>query len=125
MDKVDNCAIVIFGATGELTNRKLMHSIYNLFKQKMLTENFFVMGVSRTKWSDDEFRNQMHDSIKNADKEADENLINEFLKNLYYMSIQVDEASHYQELKDRLMHLSFSLKTQGNFIFYLATPPSV
>src|ERR1044072_2947341 len=108
MDKPQNCALVIFGASGDLTNRKLMPSIYNLFRQNMLPEKFFIMGVSRTGWSDDDFRNQMHDSIKNSEKEADEKSINEFVKNLYYMSIQVDESDHYQQLKDRLMRLHYT-----------------
>jgi len=125
MEKPQNCALVIFGASGDLTNRKLMPSIYNIFKQKMLPDKFFVMGVSRTDWSDEDFRKQMHDSIKNSEKDADETSINEFIKHLFYMSIQVDEADHYQQLKDRLMQLNYTYNTGANKIFYLATPPSV
>src|SRR5438128_1907840 len=125
MDKPQNCGLVIFGASGDLTHRKLMPSIYNLFRQSMMPEKFFIMGVSRTSWSDDEFRKQMHDAIKESEKEADENSLKDFIKNLYYMGVQVDEPSHYQELKDRLMQLDFTHDTHGNKIFYLATPPSV
>ena len=59
----DPCAVVVFGATGDLTARKLMPALYNLARERMLPGGFSVVGFARRDWSDDQFRAQMKDAI--------------------------------------------------------------
>lgn len=90
----------------------------------MMPDNFFILGVSRSDWNDDAFRQKMHDAIKAVNKDADDNSVNEFLNKLYFFSIDFDDVSHYETLKKRISELSSSNDSGGNVIFYLATPPS-
>ena len=64
MKKPENHILVIFGASGDLTYRKLIPAVYDLHKQKMLPEKFAVLGASRTELSDDKFKEKMKDGIK-------------------------------------------------------------
>lgn len=125
MNKTDNHIYVIFGASGDLTKRKLVPAIYSLFVQKMLPENFVLLGVSRTEFSDDEFRSNMKSSIEEF-KEIDDNTkIDEFIKKIFYTSITFDKTDTYKKLKDRIVELRTKNKITGNTIFYLSTPPSL
>lgn len=127
MNPKDNQILVIFGASGDLAYRKLIPSIYDLFCQGMLPDGFAVLGVSRTKFTDEEFRKKLEPGIKEfANKKASiESKLNEFLKSIYYQPIDTKSSEDYAILKDRLESLNEKHDARGNYIFYLSTPPSL
>lgn len=123
----ENCAIVIFGASGDLTKRKLMPALFDLFRQKLLPENFAVLGVSRTVFSDESFREHIVENLKNycKRKPIENDLLKKFAKNLFYVAINTKEVGDYRKIKERLTTIDKQSGTNGNYIFYLATPPSL
>jgi glucose-6-phosphate 1-dehydrogenase len=119
MKKPVNQILVIFGASGDLTKRKLIPALYDLFLQDLLPQKFAVLGASRTKLSDDDFR-------KKADEFLPENKqVETFKKMLFYEPISPKEAGDFEKLKTRLETLGKSQQIEANYIFYLSTPPSV
>lgn len=126
---ISNQALVIFGASGDLTHRKLIPAIYHLFRQKLLPPHFFILGVGRTDMSDADFRSRMKDGILQFGAvdgmSLDNKTIDEFSNCLYYISINTEDEKDYEKLKERLDELDSSCKTDGNFIFYLSTPPKL
>jgi glucose-6-phosphate 1-dehydrogenase len=125
MNNTENHIYVIFGASGDLTKRKLVPAIYSLFVQNLLPEKFVLLGVSRTEFSDDEFRSNMKSAISEF-KEIDDNTkVNEFIKKIFYTSITFDQTTTYKKLKDRIVELRTKNRISGNTIFYLSTPPSL
>ena len=116
---------VIFGASGDLTKRKLVPAIYSLFVQNMLPEKFVLLGVSRTEFSDDEFRANMKSAISEFKEIDDDSKIDGFIKKIFYKSISFDETTTYQKLKKRITELRKNNNISGNTIFYLSTPPSL
>lgn len=125
MNNNENHIYVIFGASGDLTKRKLVPAIYSLFVQNLLPEKFLLLGVSRTEFSDEVFRSNMKSSIKEFKEIDDDTQIDEFIKKIFYSSISFDETASYQKLKERIVELRSKNKISGNTIFYLSTPPSL
>jgi glucose-6-phosphate 1-dehydrogenase len=127
MESPDNLIIVIFGASGDLTSRKLIPAIFSLKSQKIMPEKFAILGVGRTKISDEAFRAKMKDAIVSFSEEkiTDQAIISDFTKNLYYYSMKDYSGGQYSELKKALLDLDKCYGIGGNHIFYLATPPSV
>ncbi len=127
MEKPDNNILVIFGASGDLTRRKLIPALFDLFRQELLPGRFAVLGVSRTSYTDESFREEMLENVEEfcEKKPVDKAAIREFLKKLYYISIDTKDSADYAELKKRLNELDGELQTGQNFIYYLATPPSI
>ena len=127
MTKTDNCIITIFGASGDLTKRKLMPALFDLYKKDLLPEKFAVLGTGRTKFSDDSFRDKMSDEVKKyiQDRPVVVRDIQKFLSHLYYHPMDSSDAESYQEFKNRLRDLDTSLETRGNYIYYLATTPKL
>lgn len=125
MSKAEDQILVIFGASGDLTYRKLIPAIFDLHMQDLLPEHFAVLGVSRSEIPDEDFRTRMIAGIKEFShfKEAGDKKINEFVKCLYYLSIDTKDAKDYGQLTKRLNELNDSYQTRGNYIFYLSTPP--
>ena len=119
--------LVIFGASGDLTKRKLIPSVFDLYHQNLLPENFAIVGVGRTQLTDESFRTNMQKGIetfanfKNANKEK----INDFLKYLCYTCLKTTDVNDYAQLKTYLDDLNEKRQTNGNYIFYLATPPQL
>lgn len=113
--------IVIFGATGDLANRKLYPSIYRLFRKGKLSENFSVVGVARRPLTNEEFRNNVKKSIHQY--EHDEIEYDQFAEHFHYIPFDVTDLAHYQELNDLLSQLDEKHRTEGNRIFYLAMAP--
>jgi glucose-6-phosphate 1-dehydrogenase len=127
MDRPENCFIVIFGASGDLTRRKLMPALYDLYRQKLLPEKFAILGVSRTEFSDESFRQQM---LKDVDKfcekqPVDKEKLGDFLQRIYYLSIDTGNSDDYAGVKKRIQELDNDLEIGGNSIYYLALPPSL
>lgn len=127
MKKPQDHILVIFGASGDLTYRKLIPAIFDLYKQNLLPDKFAVLGVSRSDFSDDKFRTKMKEGISKFANFKNENveLINDFLKKLCYLSIDTENISDYGKLKSRINQLEDNLGTGGNVIYYLSTPPNL
>lgn len=113
--------IVIFGATGDLAQRKLYPSIYRLYKNGSISKNFAVVGVARRPLSNEEFRLNVTRSVNSA-AEGDSS-VEEFSSHFYYQPFDVTSSDSYMQLKDLLGSLDYSYETNGNRIFYLAMAP--
>ncbi|HEX2976588.1 MAG TPA: glucose-6-phosphate dehydrogenase [Bacteroidales bacterium] len=125
MEKLNNLIFVIFGASGDLTSRKLLPAICSLERNGLMPESYAITGVGRTKMSTDEFREAMKKAVKtNSEEEIiDENKVNEFVSRLYYYQMDYSESSKYLELKDFITGLDSRYNAGGNYIFHMATPP--
>ncbi|MBN1822054.1 MAG: glucose-6-phosphate dehydrogenase [Prolixibacteraceae bacterium] len=119
MKKPVNQILIIFGASGDLTKRKLIPALHELFLQNLLPSNFAVLGVSRTKMTDEEFRQQAGEFLPADDS------VREFSNKLYYQPLMVSEKDEYIKLIDRLDTISKKNNIDKNYIFYLSTPPSM
>src|SRR4026207_1611819 len=117
------CVVVIFGATGDLTKRKLMPALCRLTDQGCL-EQVRIVGVGRSAMSDDEFQALVHEALEDSKKieHLDEETWQEFSQRLHYMSGELDAESTYQQVAERLEQLA-SEGARRNHIFYLAPPP--
>ncbi len=127
MAQDNNCIIVIFGASGDLTKRKLMPAIYALYRQNLLPKNFAILGTSRSPYSDEAFRKKIVSDIKTYAKlkRADQKQLVHFSKHLYYQALDATKIEHYEDLKVRLSEIDKKLKVGGNYIYYLSTSPSL
>ncbi|NNM19012.1 MAG: glucose-6-phosphate dehydrogenase, partial [Croceitalea sp.] len=128
MKKTDNQILVIFGASGDLTARKLVPALFNLYVAKQLPDNFVVLGASRSDMTDNEFRKKVvleSDYLKDKLEDLKPNYINKFSKKFFYEDLGGDYTSHYGRLQKRIADLDTKFHTAGNHIFYLSTPPSL
>jgi glucose-6-phosphate 1-dehydrogenase len=128
MRKPEGLILVIFGASGDLTSRKLIPALCDLENQNLLPDNFAVLGTGRSEMNDDQFREKMALAIeKYANKEScqDKDKKAGFLKRLFYLSIDTADQGEYIRLKDRLSDLDQYFSTGGNYLYYLATPPGM
>src|ERR1700734_3446070 len=122
----DPCAIIMFGASGDLARRKLMPALYDLAFHSCLAPSFRLLGFARTKMSDDDFRKSAGEFLPKGQEEgADDAKKSEFLKNLQYFTGDYDDAAAFQNLAKRLEELDKEGGLGGNRLFYLATPPEV
>ncbi len=120
----ESCTIIIFGASGDLTTRKLIPAIFNLFVNASLPESFSIVGCSRTPLDRKSFIEMLGNKYpaKNDDKQ---NQWDNFADNLYYQQITYDNSSSYKDFASFLRKLDEKKQTQGNRIFYLAVPPTL
>ncbi len=122
----DPCIMVIFGASGDLTKRKLIPALYNLAKEQYLPAQFALAGIARSPMSSDEFRDKMTADMKSLyGGTLVSNTWNEFVKRLHYLSGSGTEESTYLELKNLLTSIDADYKTGGNYFYYLATLPEL
>lgn len=126
-ETAEPCAMVILGANGDLTKRKLIPALYALEISGQLPSGFCVVGMSRTELTDEEFRKQMHDGIKEfaSDIELDEHTWERFAQGLYYLPGNIKEKGGFDELAKMLKDLEKKHGTKGNIIFYMATAPTL
>jgi glucose-6-phosphate 1-dehydrogenase len=121
----DPCIMVIFGAGGDLTSRKLIPALYNLAKSELLSREFAIVGTSHSAMSNEQFRQKVGEDIKNyAGGNADQDIVEWFMKRLYYVTGEFNDKNVYTQLKDFLQKVDQDHTTHGNFFFYLATAPS-
>jgi glucose-6-phosphate 1-dehydrogenase len=122
----DGCAFVIFGASGDLTGRKLVPALYNLSCQELLPSGFAVIGVAVTPVTDAGFRDQMEGRVKRSSDVLAfrQKLWDEFAPRLHYVTSDFDSQQGYQQLAARLSEMDADHGCSGNRLFYLATPPS-
>ncbi|HEY3414668.1 MAG TPA: glucose-6-phosphate dehydrogenase [Armatimonadota bacterium] len=119
------CALVAFGATGDLMKRKLMPAIYSLAAEGMLPAGFSLIGVSRSEWSDDDFRNAMREA---ADRDSrrrpvDDTVWRSLAEGMRYLSADFTDVSSEERLRPLLEQSDAVRHTEGNRLFYLAVPP--
>jgi glucose-6-phosphate 1-dehydrogenase len=120
----DSTALVIFGASGDLTHRKLIPSLYFLHINGLLPDAFVILGTARTGMSNDQFRDSLKVSVEKAHaKVFNEKLWAEFAGHLYYHPMNYKDAPAYEEMASSLSRLEERHKTGGNRIYYLAVPP--
>lgn len=120
----DPCAIVIFGATGDLTRRKLLPSLYNLVCNGLLPREFAFVGVARRQLNDGQFREQMGRDLREfATRPVDASVWDDFASRLHAVTGDLDDPATYERLGQRLGELDREHRTGGNALFYLATPP--
>jgi len=119
------CVVLIFGATGDLTRRKLLPALYRLTQQRLVPGEFAILGTARQPIGDDEFRELMKQAITEfgSDANLDESTWNSFAKRLFYLGGDFNDPSLYQSLKTKLGELDAEFDTRGNRVFYLATAP--
>jgi glucose-6-phosphate 1-dehydrogenase len=122
----DPCALVIFGASGDLTARKLIPALYQLSRERMLPAGFSVVGCSKTSYTHDQFREKMRAALKEDLKVPDDDapVLDSFLNSVHYLSDNFGDAAAYSQLSDFLAQLDRERGASGNRLFYLATPPS-
>lgn len=127
MQKLPDCTLIIFGASGDLTKRKLIPGLYNLKKRKLLPERFAVLGVGRTELDDNTFRKRMSEALKTfgpADSQ-DNPSESPLIQNLFYQAIDTKNQDDYRLLSDKLAEIGRSRQIPGNHLYYLSTPPSL
>jgi glucose-6-phosphate 1-dehydrogenase len=117
--------LTIFGATGDLSKRKLLPAIYNLAHEGALPESFNLIGSSRSEMSDDDFRELARKSISEfSRREADEKVLGALLERMRYVSGSFDDDSVYERLKTCATEWDDQAGTPYNRVFYLSTAPS-
>jgi glucose-6-phosphate 1-dehydrogenase len=119
-------AIVIFGATGDLTKRKLLPAFYHLFAEGLLPHGFAIVGYARTEMSDEEFHNRARQAIQEfsrSDVSGEEWA--EFSSRLFYVSGDFDSEMAMERLREQLEWTDRNLGTNGGRFFHCATPPDV
>ncbi|HEX6306008.1 MAG TPA: glucose-6-phosphate dehydrogenase, partial [Anaerolineales bacterium] len=116
------CALVIFGASGDLSQRKLVPALHSLNCDDLLPESIQVLGVSRTEMSDEEFRQHLKEgAVEHGRFEAQ--MWDQFAQRLHYMPGSYDDPQTFRRLEERLEAFDKEMGTQGNRLFYLAIPP--
>jgi glucose-6-phosphate 1-dehydrogenase len=127
MENPKNLIIVIFGASGDLASRKLIPAIFSLNSQKLLPLKFAVIGIGRTKITTEEFRKKMGDAIVtySEEKSIEIDTVNTFIKDLFYLSMDDYSPVGFEGLKAFLKVTDDDYGIGGNYIFYMATPPSM
>ena len=123
----DPCTIVIFGASGDLSRRKLIPALYSLAAQNCLARRFAIVGFARTPMTDEAFQQTGVDSVKKFSEAGTANgeQCGEFAKALAYSAGEYHHPEAFEKLKQRLQALEREHQLPGNRLFYLATPPDV
>ncbi len=118
------CAMVIFGASGDLTKRKLIPALYNLATDRLLADGFAVVGVARRDMSTEEFRDKISQEIKEfATSSLDSDLWSWFVQRLYYLSGDANDPATYEKMQGLLSEIDEKHGTRGNYFYYLAVAP--
>ncbi len=127
MEKPDNLIIIIFGATGDLTSRKLVPALYSLYNQNLMPERFIVLGAGRTVMSSGDFRQKMENAIRTFSEEEspDFTVISGFVDSIYYQPVDYLQESSYHNLRLEVEKLKARFLTGRNTIIYMATPPNL
>ena len=117
------CIVVIFGASGDLTKRKLLPALYHLEQSGLLPENIAVVGVARRPLEDSFAADMKEGIISGGGVEESDPKLTPFVDRIHYHAMNFDDPSGYDALKTKLADLDKKYKTCGNRLFYLATAP--
>jgi glucose-6-phosphate 1-dehydrogenase len=122
--KPEPCALVIFGASGDLTQRKLMPALYSLAIRRLLPERFAVVGVARTPESDEDFRERMKEAVQEHSRdEFQEDVWESLASSMHYVTTEFSQDAGEDRLVALLNSLDEERGLQGNRVYYLAVPP--
>ncbi|NKI32638.1 glucose-6-phosphate dehydrogenase [Croceivirga thetidis] len=128
MKKTENQLLVIFGASGDLTARKLVPALYNLYVEGHLPDNFVVLGASRSNLTDNQFRDRIvynSNYLKERLAKKSKEHVDNFAKLFFYQDLGDSYDSFYGKLAKRIADLDQKYRTDGNQIYYLSTPPQL
>ncbi len=125
-DRLEPCVLVIFGAAGDLTRRKLIPALYNLTREKALDERFGVIGYSRSEQSDDAYRGILQEAVERYSRTQpiEAPVWQEFSQRIGYVAGNFEDPEGYAALRQRLEQVEEAIGSEGNRLFYFATPPS-
>lgn len=118
----DPCGLVIFGASGDLAHRKLIPSLFGLYRKGLLPEGFFVLGCARTPMTDDAFRRKVLEGL-NPEFKGPASGLNEFAKRCHYLTGDYRNGDLYASMSKRLADLEKQFGSGSNRLFYLSLPP--
>ena len=118
--------MVIFGASGDLTHRKLLPALYSLTRDRLLPARFAIVGFARKPFTDDAFRAEMRTACDEFARRrpVDAALWTAFAQHIFFQQGDYDDPSSYDALKARIEEIERTLGLPGNRVFYLSTPPS-
>ncbi len=119
------CLLLIFGASGDLTSRKLAPALYNLAKQGLLPQEFGVVGMARTPMPDEKFREAMTQAVRQFESRFDESVWRPLVSRFRYVGGDVHEPSVMEKVRDVVARSHADFKTGGNILIYLATAPEL
>ena len=117
------CAIVLFGATGDLTHRKLVPALYHLDQAGHFPGECAIVGFARRDWSDQQFRDELKKSLVNPKDPGFEDSWTDFSPRIFFNRSNFDEPDGYEKLKKKLEEVDASHGTRGNRLYYLAVSP--
>jgi glucose-6-phosphate 1-dehydrogenase len=122
----DPCILVIFGASGDLTQRKLFPALYSLAYRRLLPKQFAVVGAARSEESDEDFRDRMKEAVQEHSRDEFRDDVWESLADgMRYVAMDFADEAGEDRLAETLNELDAERGTRGNRIYYLATPPGV
>jgi glucose-6-phosphate 1-dehydrogenase len=122
--KPDPCALVIFGASGDLAHRKLLPALYALMVRRLLPERFAIVGVARTEGDDETYRGEMKQALQDhARDEFREDVWDELAESMHYVATDFADEGGEDKLHDLLVRLDEERGLGGNRVYYLAVPP--
>jgi len=126
-DSPDPCVMVVFGASGDLTKRLLIPSLFNLYCDGLLPDAFAILGMAMDEYSTQTFRARMTEDVQvfSRQEQFDEAAWADFCDRIHYLKGRFDDEHAFQQLKKFLQALDGRHDTDGNILFYMATPPSV
>ena len=116
-------AFVVFGASGDLTHRKLLVSMFMLFTENLMSNEFYLLGCGRKKFSDEDFRSKAEKSIRGSSDFLSSKHLDDFVNRLYYIDGDYDDAGLYERITSRIAELNQKHNVEGNLVFYLSVPP--
>jgi glucose-6-phosphate 1-dehydrogenase len=120
------CVLVIFGASGDLTRRKIFPALYALAYRRLLPERFAIVGAARSGWTDDEFRDRMEHAVREFGRDDFKQEVWEWLAEpMHYLQLDAADYSRGDELAQLLLKVDEERGTRGNRVHYLAVPPQV
>jgi len=119
------CIVVVFGATGDLAQRKILPAIYNLRRAGLLPPESVVLGFSRRAMTDDEYRDFAKKAVSEHSRvTVEEGMWDHFAEGLHYQQGEFGDPPDFRGLEERLEQIDAEQSTHGNRLYYLATPPA-
>jgi glucose-6-phosphate 1-dehydrogenase len=119
------CGVIIFGASGDLTHRKLIPALFHLFQKELIPDTLFILGCARSSMTDEVFQQKVHDSLIEHSQGDSASHLADFIQRCYYLTGDYNDPRTYAALAERLKRLDAAYSTGGNHIFYLAVPPNL
>ncbi len=115
--------IVVFGASGDLAHRKLLVSLFELFRNDLMDQRFYMIGCGRSKLSDDDIRDSVQKAIRQKIENYDAKKLDVFLSRLFFLTGDYDDEKLYQAIRHKLTENDKAFSVPGHHVFYLSVPP--